>query len=91
MGDYMKVQVMIDEDVVLRIDHQAKRKGLSRSAYCAQSILADLLHDEAQERALESLVFVPSEKNNRPEGFVGAHTGRLDGGIIIYAERKSKR
>lgn len=58
----MKVQVLIDEDVVMRIDHQAKRKGLSRSAYCAQSILADLLHDEAQERALESLVFVPSEK-----------------------------
>lgn len=58
----MKVQVMIDDDVVVRIDKQAKRSGLSRSAYCAKAILADMLHDEAQERALESLGKIPEEK-----------------------------
>lgn len=49
----MKVQVMIEDDIVSRIDKQARRKGLSRSAYCAQAIIEDMLHDEAHEQALE--------------------------------------
>lgn len=51
----MKVQVIMDDEIVERLDKQAKRKGLSRSAYCAQAILSDMLHDEAQEKALEEL------------------------------------
>ena len=51
----MKVQVIMDDELVERLDKQAKRKGLSRSAYCAQVILSDMLYDEAQEQALEEL------------------------------------
>lgn len=51
----MKVQVIIDDNVVDRIDKQAHRKGLSRSAYCAQAIIQDMLHDEAQQKAMERL------------------------------------
>ena len=58
----MKVQVLVDEDVVARIDRQAKRKGLSRSAYCAQAIISDLLHDEAQEQAYIRLMGTPTEE-----------------------------
>ena len=38
----MKLQVIVNDDVVKRIDEEAKRRGLSRSAYCAQAILLQL-------------------------------------------------
>lgn len=58
----MKLQVIVDDGVVDRIDSQAKRKGLSRSAYCAQAILSDLFHDEAQEKAVLGLMVQTDEK-----------------------------
>lgn len=58
----MKVQVIIDDDVVIRIDRQAARKGLSRSSYCAQAIISDLLYDEAYERRLYDVVSDIDEK-----------------------------
>lgn len=59
----MKVQVIINDDIVSRIDVQAKRKGLSRSSYCAQAIISDLLHDEAFERSLSFVGQVPQDEN----------------------------
>lgn len=49
----MKVQVIMDDEMVARLDKVAKLKGLSRSAYCAQAIISDLLFDESQARKWE--------------------------------------
>lgn len=46
----MKVQVIMDDDMVKRLDKQAGRKGLSRSAYCASTIIQEVLYDERMER-----------------------------------------
>ncbi len=36
--------------MVERLDRQAERKGLSRSAYCAMVITQEVLYDERLER-----------------------------------------
>ena len=52
----MKLQVIVDDEMVEKIDSQAQRKGLSRSAYCAQAIYLSLERDLAQQRAFERLL-----------------------------------
>lgn len=42
----MKLQVIVDNDVVSRIDAEAQKRGLSRSSYCGQAILLQLAKDE---------------------------------------------
>ena len=48
----MKVQVMMSDDCVFRIDRQANLLGLSRSGYCAQAIMKSLIKDEADQERL---------------------------------------
>ena len=49
----MKVQVIMSDDVVFRIDRQAAALGLSRSSYCAAAIMKNLLKDESEEERLK--------------------------------------
>lgn len=47
-GDFMKVQVIMDEDFVKRLDLQAKANGLSRSAYINSVMVRHVSQEEAR-------------------------------------------
>lgn len=55
-GERMKVQVIMDVVDVKRIDSQAKKKGLSRSAYCAMLIVEAVARDESREKAFNEML-----------------------------------
>ena len=51
----MKLQVIVLDGVEKEIDEQARRRGISRSAYCAQAIMQVLEHDRLQQAAFDRL------------------------------------
>lgn len=52
----MKVQVIMQEDFVKRLDAQARRLGLSRSAYINMTMVERVAKDEAKEEAFNRLL-----------------------------------
>lgn len=55
-GDKVKVQVIMQDDFVKRLDARARKSGLSRSAYINTSMIAKVANDEAKEQAFERLL-----------------------------------
>lgn len=60
-GDSMKVQVIMDEDFVKRLDQQAKQNGLSRSAYINSVMVRHVTQEEI--RAAGFIQILKGEKN----------------------------
>lgn len=52
----MKVQVIMDEDFVKRLDEQAKANGLSRSAYINMVMVRHVTAEEARISGFEKIL-----------------------------------
>lgn len=52
----MKVQVIMDEDFVKRLDVQAKANGLSRSAYINMVMVRHVAQEEARKQGFEMIL-----------------------------------
>lgn len=55
-GDFMKVQVIMADDFVKRLDAQAKAQGLSRSAYVNSVMVRHVAQEEARAEAFEKII-----------------------------------
>ncbi len=52
----MKVQVIMDEEFVKRLDDQAKANGLSRSAYINMVMVRHVSAEEVRQQGFEKLL-----------------------------------
>lgn len=55
-SDSMKVQVIMDEDFVKRLDIQAKAHGLSRSAYVNMVMVRHVSQEEIRSEGFQKLL-----------------------------------
>lgn len=55
-GDSMKVQVIMDEDFVKRLDQLAKANGLSRSGYINMVMVRHVTQEEARSAGFEKII-----------------------------------
>ena len=55
-SDSMKVQVIMDEDFVKRLDAQAKAHGLSRSAYVNMVMVRHVSQEEVRSEGFQKLL-----------------------------------
>ena len=55
-GDSMKVQVIMDEDFVKRLDLQAKANGLSRSGYINMVMVRHVSQEEKRAEGFQQLL-----------------------------------
>lgn len=55
-GDFVKVQVIMDDDFVRRLDKQAQLNGLSRSAYVNMVIVRHVTSEEARAAGFERIL-----------------------------------
>lgn len=73
-GKKVKVQIVLEEDVVKKVDYYAKKYNISRSYFCAQAVVEDvtedsLIHDMALSPMMKPAAMLLSklygEKNKR--------------------------
>lgn len=76
-----KVMVSLPEDLLARIDQEAKRRSLSRSA-----LLAAAARHELDRRDPEAVADAIARSQQR---FAGA--GRFDAGELVRADRDARR
>lgn len=55
-SDLMKVQVIMEEDFVKRLDAQARANGLSRSAYINSVMVRHVAQEEARAEAFDKIL-----------------------------------
>lgn len=55
-GDFVKVQVIMDDDFVKRLDAQAQANGLSRSAYVNMVMVRHVTTEEARAQGFEKIL-----------------------------------
>ena len=55
-GDFVKVQVIMDDDFVRRLDRQAQLNGLSRSAYVNMVMVRHVTTEEARAAGFERIL-----------------------------------
>lgn len=55
-SDNVKVQVIMEEDFVKRLDAQARANGLSRSAYINSIMVRHVTQEEARKEAFDKIL-----------------------------------
>ena len=55
-SDNVKVQVIMEDDFVKRLDAQARANGLSRSAYINSIMVRHVTQEEARKEAFEKIL-----------------------------------
>jgi metal-responsive CopG/Arc/MetJ family transcriptional regulator len=76
-----KVMVSLPDDLLARVDQEAKRRSLSRSA-----LLAAAVRRELDRRDPEAVAEAVARSEQR-----FAHAGRFDAGVLVRADRDARR